>query len=60
MTFPFKNNILCLSVSSIDDIDKVRDETLKLFSHNENSQLSKLTILNNYQGISFNVPNYKR
>ena len=32
MTFPFKNTILCLSVSSISDIDKVRDDTLNLLS----------------------------
>ena len=32
ITFPYKSNILCLSVSSIADIDKVRDETLKLLS----------------------------
>ncbi len=30
MTFPFKGDILCLSVSSDSDIDKVRDETLKI------------------------------
>jgi hypothetical protein len=32
MTFPFKNNILCLSVSSDTDIDKIRDTTIELIS----------------------------
>jgi hypothetical protein len=36
MTFPCRRNILCLSVSSIADIDKVRDETLRILSrHNK-------------------------
>jgi hypothetical protein len=30
MTFPFKRDILCLSVSSDTNIDKIRDETLKI------------------------------
>ena len=30
MTFPFQRDILCLSVSSDTNIDKIRDETLKI------------------------------
>ncbi len=30
MTFPFKGDILCLSASSYTDIDKIRDETIKI------------------------------
>jgi hypothetical protein len=32
MTFPFKNNILCLSVSSDTNLDKIRDITIELIS----------------------------
>jgi hypothetical protein len=32
MTFPFKDNILCLSVSSDTNIDKIRDITIELIS----------------------------
>jgi hypothetical protein len=32
MTFPIKDNILCLSVSSDTNIDKIRDTTIELIS----------------------------
>jgi hypothetical protein len=32
MTFPFKDNILCLSVSSDTNIDKIRDTKIELIS----------------------------
>jgi hypothetical protein len=35
MTFPYKKDILCLSVSSLTNIDKVRDKVLEsLLNHN--------------------------
>lgn len=32
MTFPYRANILCISVSSQSDIDRIRDETIKTIS----------------------------
>ncbi|MDN5847207.1 MAG: hypothetical protein L0H53_13145 [Candidatus Nitrosocosmicus sp.] len=32
ITFPYKADILCLSVSSQSDIDRIRDETIKIVS----------------------------
>ena len=32
ITIPFKANILCISVSSQSDIDRIRDETIKIVS----------------------------
>jgi hypothetical protein len=32
ITIPYKANILCMSVSSQSDIDRIRDETIKIVS----------------------------
>jgi len=32
ITIPYKANILCISVSSQSDIDRIRDETIKIVS----------------------------
>ncbi|CAN5782666.1 hypothetical protein BH23THE1_BH23THE1_05020 [soil metagenome] len=32
MTFPYRADILCISVSSQSDIDRIRDETIKIIS----------------------------
>jgi len=32
ITIPYKSNILCISVSSQSDIDRIRDETIKIVS----------------------------
>lgn len=33
MTFPYKTGILCMSVASESDIDRIRDETIKHISN---------------------------
>jgi hypothetical protein len=33
ITIPYKANILCISISSLSDIDRIRDETIKIVTN---------------------------
>ena len=38
MTFPFNNNILCVSTPSQSNIDNIKDQIAKLLKHKKNNQ----------------------